>query len=388
MSADAGGTRVLPGGTLGVFGGGQLGRMLGIAARRLGYRFAVFSDDANGPASHVADFAVEADYRDEDAIAAFAARVDAVTFEFENVPAVVGEVASRTVPVRPAGSLLHTVQNRLREKRGLERLGLPVAPFHAIESPEDAAAAAARLDGPGVLKTASFGYDGKGQRKLASGAELDAAWAELGRTDCVLEHFVPFEEEVSVVAARGLDGDVAIYEPFSNAHANHILDVTVQPAAMGLVPELEEIARAVLEGFDVVGLLCIELFRLPNGALVVNEIAPRPHNSGHLTIEASRCCQFQNQARAVLGLPLGSTERIGPPAAMANLLGDLWANGEPDWDAAFRMPGVSLHLYGKGDARPGRKMGHLTALGDTPDDAAERARAARAALVRPSSSDA
>lgn len=374
-----------PGGTLGVFGGGQLGRMLGVAARRLGYRFAVFTDDeADGPAAQIADHAVCADYTDEGAVAAFAQQVDAVTFEFENVPAVAAEVASRHAPVRPDGDLLHTVQDRLREKRGLQRIGLPTAPFHAIESEADLADAADAIPGRGVLKTASFGYDGKGQRRVDSAADLAAAWDDLGRQPCVLEGFVPFVEEVSVVAARGTGGDVAVYEPFSNHHENHILDVTVYPAPMGRTSALEDVARTVLEGFDVVGLLCVELFRMEDGSLVVNEIAPRPHNSGHVTIEAARCCQFQNQARAVLGLPLGSTERIGPPAAMANLLGDLWAGGEPRWDRALAVPGVSLHLYGKDAPRPGRKMGHLSAFGATAEEAEARARDARAALAQPS----
>lgn len=372
-----------PGGTLGVFGGGQLGRMLGIAARRLGYRFAVFTDDdASGPAGQLADHAVCADYTDEDAVAAFAREVDAVTFEFENVPAIAAEVAGRHAPVRPNGQLLHTVQDRLREKRGLQRIGLTTAPFHSIESEADLAAAARAIPGRGVLKTASFGYDGKGQRRVDSAADLAAAWDDLGRAACVLEGFVPFVEEVSVVAARGVGGDVAIYEPFSNQHENHILDVTVYPAPLGRTPALEEIARTVLEGFDVVGLLCVELFRLEDDSLVVNEIAPRPHNSGHVTIEAARCCQFQNQARAVLGLPLGSPERVGPPAAMANLLGDLWERGEPAWARALGVDGVSLHLYGKDAARPGRKMGHMAAFGATGAEAEARVRAARETLTQ------
>ncbi len=377
------GRKVPPGGTLGVFGGGQLGRMFGIAARRLGYRFAVFSDDKDGPASHVADHAVCAAYDDEEAIASFVRGVDAVTFEFENVPAIAGEIASKYVPVRPAGSLLHTVQNRQREKDGLTGLGLPVAEYWPVRNEGECRAAAAALPGGGVLKTASFGYDGKGQKRIASGMELEGAWESLGKAPCVLEALVPFVEEISVVAARGQDGAIAVYEPFSNHHENHILDVTMCPRVLGpeTQGEVDRIARRALEGFDVVGVLCIELFLLADGSILVNEIAPRPHNSGHLTVDSHVTCQFQNQVRAVAGLPLGSTERIGRPAAMANLLGDLWADGEPNWAAALAMPGVWLHLYGKAEARKGRKMGHITAVGDTPEEAASRARAARAALV-------
>lgn len=376
--------RVPPGGTLGVFGGGQLGRMFGIAARQLGYRFAVFTDGENGPASEIADRTVCAAYDDEAAIEEFARSVDAVSFEFENVPAVAGETAARFTVVRPAGGLLHTVQDRIREKTALAGLGLPVADFRAIAGEEDLAAAAAALPGAGVLKTSSFGYDGKGQARIAGAGELPAAWDALGRVPCVLETLVPFEEELSVIVARGIDGDVAIYEPFSNEHANHILDVTVCPAEIDadVLAEARRIARAVVEGFDVVGVVCVELFRLPDGTILVNEIAPRPHNSGHLTIDAHVCSQFEQQVRAVAGLPLGSAARIGPPAAMANLLGDLWSEGPPNWAAALGMPGVSLHLYGKTEARPGRKMGHLTAVGATAAEAAARVREARAALTR------
>ena len=375
-------TPLPPGATIGVFGGGQLGRMLGVAARRLGYRFAVFSGDHDGPASHVADRSVQASYDDEGALKDFARSVDAVTFEFENVPSVAGEIAARHCPVRPRGGLLHTVQNRQREKDGLVGIGLPVARFAPVRSADELLAAGDSIPGAGVLKTASFGYDGKGQVKVAGAHELEAAWESLGRADAVLETLVPFEREVSVVAARGVDGSIAIYEPFQNDHANHILDVTTCPAELpdAQRARIDEIARVALEGLDVVGVLCIELFLLPGGDVLVNEIAPRPHNSGHLTVDSHVTCQFQMQARAVAGLPLGSTERIGPPAAMANLLGDLWADGEPRWDRALAMPGVFLHLYGKAEARPGRKMGHLTAIGATSAEAAQRARAARESL--------
>ena len=375
--------RVEPGGTLGVFGGGQLGRMFGIAARQLGYRFAVYSDDSGGPASQIADVTAQGAYDDEEAVASFAREVDAVTFEFENVPAIAGSTAAKHTLVRPDGSLLHTVQDRTREKQGLVGIGLPVAPFHAIASAPDLEAARERIPGAGVLKTSSFGYDGKGQARIGDGSELAAAWSALGEVPCVLEELVPFEEEISVIVARGVGGDVAIYEPFSNEHTNHILDVTVCPAALepAVAQEVERIACAVVEGFDVVGVLCVELFRLPDGTILVNEIAPRPHNSGHVTIDAHSCSQLEQQVRAVAGLPLGSSERLGPPAAMSNLLGDLWAKGAPDFAAALAIPEVSLHLYGKAEPRPGRKMGHLSATAPTAEQAAARVRAARAALT-------
>ena len=375
-----------PGATLGVFGGGQLGRMFGIAARRMGYRFAVYCPDANGPASAVADFEVCAAYDDVEAVERFARQVDAVTFEFENVSVVTAEAAGRHVPVRPAGTLLETTQDRLREKRALQRLGLPVAPFAAVETTADLEAAAAAVPGPGVLKTASWGYDGKGQRRVASADELPAVWAELGSPRAVLEGWIGFEREISIVGARGVDGSISLYDPSENAHENHILDVSSFPAPVGdaTLRAAREIATIVLQGLEVVGVVCVELFCLPSGELIVNELAPRPHNSGHATIDGHATCQFEQQVRTLCGLPLGSTELEAEAVAMANLLGDLWdaaPDGEPRWSAALSEPGIRLHLYGKAEPRPGRKMGHLVARGASREDAIERAKRARAALV-------
>lgn len=374
---------ILPGAALGVLGGGQLGRMFAIAAREMGYRVHVFAPDADGPAAQVADVHVDAPYADLDAVAAFAREVSVVTFEFENVPAATAAAAAEHTHVRPAGALLHTTQNRLREKRALRELGLPVAEFAALEQPSDLEAAARAVPDGGVLKTASWGYDGKGQQRVEQSAQLAAAWDALQRQPAVLEAWVPFEREVSVVGARSPSGEVALYEPFENAHANHVLDVTSVPARLtpDTASRAHDIARAVLEGLDVVGVLCVELFALPDGALLVNELAPRPHNSGHITIDAHATSQFEQQVRAVCGLPLGSTERLVPGAAMANLLGDLWSDGEPHWAAALAQPAARLHLYGKRGARPGRKMGHLNVRGDSRDDAEARARAARDALT-------
>jgi len=233
------------------------------------------------------------------------------------------------------------------------------------------------------LKSSSWGYDGRGQRRVADGPALVAAFAELGSSDCVLEGLVPFQAELSVVGARGLDGTIALYEPCLNRHRDHILDLSLCPAPLpeAVCAAALEIAREVLESFAVVGVLCVEFFMLESGALLVNELAPRPHNSGHLTIDAHVCCQFEQQVRAVCGLPLGSTERLVPAAAMANLLGDLWAHGTPQWSAALADPRLRLHLYGKGAPRPGRKMGHLTASDANLQGAERRVLAARAALV-------
>ncbi|MCR9247318.1 MAG: 5-(carboxyamino)imidazole ribonucleotide synthase [bacterium] len=374
---------LLPGSTLGVLGGGQLGRMFALAAHRLGFRVAVYSDDAAPPASLVVDRHVRAPYDDLDQVAKFAASVDAVTFEFENVPTATAQAATRHAPVRPSGDLLHMTQHRLREKRGLRRLGLPVADFAEISSPSDFEGAAAAIPGKGIMKTAAWGYDGKGQRRLANADEIEPAWRELGEQPTVLEAIVPFEREISVVGARGVDGEIALYEPFENLHENQILDTTLWPARVSAATRAaaHEITRTLLDGMAVVGVLCIEMFVLPSGELIVNEIAPRPHNSGHLTIDAHVASQFEQQARAVAGLPLGAVDAVAPAAAMVNLLGDLWQNGEPDWAAALREPGVRLHLYGKAEARPGRKMGHLTVMGDS-DAVAERAQRVRSLLPR------
>jgi 5-(carboxyamino)imidazole ribonucleotide synthase len=373
---------ILPGATLGVLGGGQLGRMFALAARRLGYRVAIYVPEEDSPAGQVADRSVRAPYDDLEAVERFAREVDVVTFEFENVPAATAEAAARHAPVRPAGSFLHAAQDRAREKRALADLGLAVAPWATLASAAELAAAGARVGAPAILKSSSSGYDGKGQVRVERTADLAAAWRAIGEVPAVLEGLVRFESELAVVGARGLDGAVALYEPTLNEHVDHILDVSLSPApvAARVAAEARAMARAVLEGLDVVGVACVELFLDADGTLRVNEIAPRPHNSGHLTLDAHVCCQFENQVRAVCGLPLGSTERRVPAAAMVNLLGDLWQAGEPDWAAALADPAVRLHLYGKTRAKPRRKMGHLSVAEADVGRARARALAARAAL--------
>lgn len=377
-------TVILPGATIGILGSGQLGRMAALAARRLGYRVHTFSPDQDSPTGQVAELEIVASYDDLDAIRDFARNVHVITLEFENVPASAVEAASQHAPVRPGGPVLHTTQNRLREKTFLAGHGLPVTPFAPVHSLDELRGALARLGAPAILKTAAFGYDGKGQVKIESAGQAGAAWDAINRQDAILETFVNFEREVSVVAARGLDGSFADYGVIENEHRNHILDVSSAPARISrrIADEAVEIARTVLEKLGAVGVLGVEFFLAGHGRLLINELAPRPHNSGHLTVEASVTSQFEQQIRAVCGLPLGSTELLRP-AAMANLLGDLWRDGEPDWSAALANPEVKLHLYGKREPRPGRKMGHLTALAAEPESARRAALAARQALIAP-----
>jgi 5-(carboxyamino)imidazole ribonucleotide synthase len=355
---------IFPGSTVGILGGGQLGRMFAIAARRMGYRVHTFAPDVDTPAGQISDVEIHAPYEDLDTVRAFARNVDVVTFEFENVPADTAAAAAEFAPVRPAGAVLHTTQHRLREKLFLQGAGLPLAPFRIVRTAADLTCAVADLGCPAVLKTAGFGYDGHGQVRIASPDSAPAAWQSIGCQEAVLEAFIDFECELSVVAARAADGDFVHYCVVENRHQRHILDVTIAPASVApqVATQAIEIARTVMETLDAVGVLCVEFFLTRAGDLLINELAPRPHNSGHFTFDACVTSQFEQQLRAVCGLPLGSTEQMRP-AAMANLLGDLWAAGPPDWAAACAFHGVKLHLYGKAEPRPGRKMGHLTALG-------------------------
>lgn len=374
---------ILPGASLGVLGSGQLGRMFAIAARRLGYRVHVFSPDDDTPTGQVADVEIRADYADLDRVAEFARSVSVMTFEFENVPAATAETAAKFCPVRPGGHVLYTSQNRLREKTYLSQRGLPVTPFRPVTDDASLQTAIQDLGLPAVLKTADWGYDGKGQSIVRTAAEAAAAFAKLGVPTAILEGFIDFESELSVVGARGLDGTFVSFGPVGNAHSHHILDVSVCPALVSerVAQEAVEITRNVLEALDVVGVLCVEFFLTKSGGLLINETAPRPHNSGHLTLDAHVSCQFEQQVRAICGLPLGGT-RQHAPAAMANLLGDVWANGEPDWSAALADPAIKLHLYGKREARAGRKMGHLNALASSVEEAEQLVRIARNRLMR------
>ncbi|HLL73909.1 MAG TPA: 5-(carboxyamino)imidazole ribonucleotide synthase [Pyrinomonadaceae bacterium] len=374
---------VLPGATLGVLGSGQLGRMFALAARRMGYRVRTYSPDRDTPTGQVADSETVASYEDLDAAREFARTVDAITFEFENVPAETVEAVAQIVPTRPSGHVLHTTQNRLREKTFLSTRGFPVTAFRRVTTLEELRAALSETGYPAILKTAGFGYDGKGQRRIDSPDEAEDAFDSLAGREGILEAFVPFERELSVVAARAADGGTAHFGVVENTHARHILDHTVAPASVApsVAREAAEMAESLLAELEVVGVLCVELFLTPDEKLFVNELAPRPHNSGHFTIDACRASQFEQQVRAACRLPLGSTEQLRP-AAMVNLLGDLWQGGEPDWAAALTDPRVSLHLYGKRTPRPGRKMGHLTALADSTGEALRAALDARERLTR------
>lgn len=373
--------QVLPNSTIGVFGSGQLGRMFAIEARKLGYRVHTFSPDSGTPTGQVADIETTASYGDLDAVREFARSVDVVTFEFENVPSATIEAASEFVDVHPKGEILHTTQNRLREKTFLSENGFPVTPFRHIRLVDDLYRATTELGFPSVLKTAGFGYDGKGQVKLKQPDDIESAFAAMNGRDAILEAFVEFEKEVSVVCARGQDGSFVHYGVIENEHANHILDVSFAPALVSptVHNDAVEIARNIADSFGYVGTMCVEFFLTKDEKLLVNEIAPRPHNSGHLTFGPCITSQFDQQVRAVCALPLGSTE-FYRPAAIANLLGDIWQNGEPNWAAALANEHVKLHLYGKTDPRPGRKMGHITATGLTAVDAKTAAINARLRL--------
>lgn len=377
---------IQPGSRVGVLGSGQLGRMLAIAARRLGYRVHVLSPEHDTPTGQIADVEVQSGYDDLDAVARFAQQVDVVTFEFENVPVEIIDTVEKYVRVFPGGHVLHTTQHRLREKTFLSQCGIPVTPFFAINAASDLDAVGDDFY-PGVLKTAAWGYDGKGQSKVDSRAAA-LAWAQANREQAILEKYVDFVAELSVVAVRGQEGEWACYGPIANKHRNHILDVSVAPGNFppSVSAKAVDIAHAILEELNVVGVLCVEFFLTADGKLLVNELAPRPHNSGHLTVDAHSTCQFEQQLRAVCGLPLGATTQLRP-AAMVNLLGDIWQECSPNWVSALATPDVKIHLYGKKKPLPGRKMGHVTVLAETAELAAERAQAVHRGLTAGNRSD-
>jgi 5-(carboxyamino)imidazole ribonucleotide synthase len=373
-----------PPASLGVVGSGQLGRMFIQAAQRMGYRAGVLTTADDDPAAQVANWKVIGASDELAALREFRAKAEAVTVEFENVSAAALRWLARDRVVRPGWQTAWICQNRLREKGFLARHRVPHTPWCAVRSGAELDAAVRKLGLPLILKTSSSGYDGKGQILVKTAEKAPAAWDSLGRPPAVAEALVDFAAELSVVVARGDDGGAVCYPVAMNRHEHHILDATVAPAAVGpiVTQEAHRLALAVAQAMGTVGVLTVEFFLIADGTLLVNEIAPRPHNSGHLTIEACVASQFEQQVRVLCGLPLGRPDLI-MPAAMVNLLGDLWTsgNGEPRWEAALALDGgVSLHLYGKQPAVPGRKMGHLTVLDPDPDAALERALAARAAL--------
>ncbi len=373
---------ILPGARLGVFGGGQLGRMFAQAAARMGYRPAVFSPRADEPAAQVATDHTAGDYGDTAAVRAFARRCAAVTIEFENVPLEALQAAAEEVPARPGPAALRTAQDRLVERRFLDDQGLPTAPHTAAYTVADVHSALERLGTPLIVKTARFGYDGRGQKRVASADDAEETAPLLAATPALCERPVDFQMELSVLVARSPDGSTCTFGPLQNDHRDHILDVSVIPADVtpAVADRAVALARAVADGLALEGQICVEMFLDRDEALLINELAPRPHNSGHLTIEACPASQFEQQTRAMCGLPLGDMTPHRPAAAMANLLGDLWSAGEPSWSRVLDRPGIGLHLYGKREPRAGRKMGHLTALGADPAEAASAVREARTTL--------
>jgi 5-(carboxyamino)imidazole ribonucleotide synthase len=371
---------ILPGATIGILGGGQLARMLALAARPMGYRVAVLDPDVDCPASGVSDIVIAAPYDDQGGLDRLADASDVITLEFENVPGDALKRLEARVPVRPSRSVLEIARDRIREKSFLQDAGVETAPWASIVHDGDLERAATGVGLPAILKTATLGYDGKGQARVQSLEEARTAWDDMRRAPCVLEGVVAFDLEISVIVARSSTGEEHAFAPFENQHKNGILDLTLWPARVpdGVASQATDLALGIARGLGVIGLLTVEMFVTPDARVLVNELAPRPHNSGHLTIEAARTSQFVQAIRAVCGLPLGDTTPHSG-AAMANLLGDAWRAGEPNWIAALRA-GANLHLYGKREARAGRKMGHLTVLSPNPTEALERVQSARHAL--------
>jgi 5-(carboxyamino)imidazole ribonucleotide synthase len=376
---------IAPGATLGLLGGGQLGRMFTVAARTLGYRVTVLDPDPLSPAAEFATGHLNTAYTHPVSLQELAQTCAAVTTEFENAPAeALLALAEKTV-VRPSGNAVAVAQDRSREKGFIAAQGLPLGPWAAVVSDADFDAALARVQLPAILKTARFGYDGKGQATIASRADLERVFVQWKRVPCVLEERLALEREISVILARSADGAVAVFPVAENRHANGILDVTIAPARIPdtLAAEATVLATRLAGALDYVGVLAVEMF-VVGGGLLINEIAPRPHNSGHYTIDACRTSQFEQQVRVLCGLPLGDPTQHSP-AVMVNLLGDIWGNGEPRWDAVLRHAGAHLHLYGKREARPGRKMGHVTVCEGTSALALDVALAIRRDLGIPES---
>ncbi len=364
---------MLPEGSwLGCLGGGQLGRMFVHAAQAMGYKVLVLDPDGSGPAAQAADDVIVAAYDDADAIAAFGKRVAAVTTEFENVPAASLEALAAMVPTRPGAAAVRIAQDRRQEKRFFAGHGLPVGEFAVIERAEQLRDAPTALF-PGILKTATLGYDGKGQQRVTSSTQALLAWMSMKQAPCVLEALIPFELEISVLVARSAGGDVRVWPVQENQHVNGILDLTIVPARIdeALRDKAQTLARELVTSLDYVGVLCVEMF-VTRGGVLLNEIAPRPHNSGHYTIEACVTSQFEQQVRVLAGAPLGDASLVRP-AVMVNVLGDVWFDAltsmKPAWSEVLALPGAHVHLYGKAEARKARKMGHVTCVAATQEAA-------------------
>jgi 5-(carboxyamino)imidazole ribonucleotide synthase len=373
---------ILPGATIGLLGGGQLGRMFTTRARTMGYRVWVLDPDSDSPAGHLADRHLSAAYDDPAALGELAAGCAVITTEFENVPAATLAHLAERLPVYPPPRAVAIAQDRILEKRFLAAHHFPTTLFAAVEHEPDVEPAWRAVGGPALLKTSRLGYDGKGQAVVRSPGEATAAFRRFGAVPCVLERQLHLETELSVVLARNSQGSVAAYPAGENRHVDGILETTMVPASVpvALAEEARQVATGVVAALDYVGVLGVELFVANGGRVYVNEIAPRPHNSGHFTQDACVTCQFEQQLRAICDLPLGATTLLSP-VAMINLLGDLWRDGEPRWDRLLRDPAAQLHLYGKRDPRPGRKMGHVNVLAASGADALTRAREVRRSLA-------
>jgi 5-(carboxyamino)imidazole ribonucleotide synthase len=373
-----------PGSLLGILGGGQLGRMFCMEARRMGYRTLVWTGGLEAPAMVVADESIDAPFDSAAALEEFVSKAVAATVEFENIPRETLEAVVARIPLHPSPNAVAICQHREREKTFLKRHGIPCAPFAVVASASELAAAMLEIGTPAVLKTAAFGYDGKGQLKLEGGEDPAEVWAAFATERAVLEAFIPFERELSVMVARSADGSMVAYDPAENRHRHHILDVSIVPArvAATVAAEAKAIACRVAEALDYRGIMGVEFFLLPDGSLLVNEMAPRPHNSGHHTLDACATSQFEQQVRATCGLPAGSS-RLLSPVVMLNLLGDMWPGEQepPDWEPLFADGAALLHLYGKRRAVGRRKMGHATFLGSDADEALRRAEAIKARLL-------
>ncbi|WP_442593097.1 5-(carboxyamino)imidazole ribonucleotide synthase [Parapusillimonas sp. JC17] len=363
---------IFPGNWLGMIGGGQLGRMFCHSAQSMGYKVAVLDPDEHSPAGAVADMHIRAGYEDSDGLARLAARCKAITTEFENVPARSLAILAESSSVSPSADAVAIVQDRIREKAFIAGTGVPVAPHAAIRNADDLRSAPGELF-PGILKIARLGYDGKGQARVKTLEEALAAFEDFKQAECVLEAMLPLDSELSVVMARGMDGQTVVFPSARNEHRDGILAVSTVDAISAATPQAVKAAEAavtIAQALHYVGVLCVEFFILRDGSLVANEIAPRPHNSGHYTMNACVSSQFEQQARAMAGMPLGNA---GCPmsAIMLNVLGDIWFDGpggekrEPDWQGVLKVPGAKLHLYGKAEARRGRKMGHVNVVAPT-----------------------
>ena len=373
---------ILPGATVGIVGGGQLGRMTGMAARAMGYDVHVLDPDAHCSARAVASRTVTAAYDDERALVDFAERVHVITIEIEQVSTAALSAAGRIVPVRPRPEAVHTIQDRARQKTWLAANGFPLDDFRVVSSEAECADAVAAL-APCIVKSCMGGYDGRGQRRVAAPHAGAAAWRDIGAPMCVVERLVDIASEISVLVARSATGEVRVFPPSLNHHEHGILTWSVSPAPVRLAraQQAQALGASLADRLGIVGLLAVELFETRSDQLLVNELAPRPHNTFHQSERGSATSQFEQLVRAVCGLPLGAVDTV-VPTAIHNLLGDCWASGTPDFAAAWAMPGVRVHLYGKGEARPGRKMGHLSAVAHSSEEARDLVRAAFTAATR------